>query len=358
MSLSNNVTPSHGRVEKAFDAAGYIPIVGTVTGAVRLVAATVSLVAFAVLSGLGALGFTSEEAKTRHFALLTQRKDQIKMGLTELIPGLKNLCYYYNKNSETGANPAQQNPSAEGLSVTATEQTTRMNTTNTENTLANSPEETSGQHDDKVDSEINKPGAASKSETVDENIPAELPSQQNSLAEHLLGNNAPEQSGMNAINSEETSDQSVKDDSESNKSEDSALGASSNPETGSDEHSSAEVNQNDERHDFLDKNTGLAGLDIVPYRGTDEFVQGINEKETLKNIVDQLAFCYPLNQPISGIKQQQVAAAPSNGTSGWMHNKMKPALVTLMFMASAGIYLFSTNLRMNGAAPASSPICV
>ena len=253
MSLSNNVTPSHGRVEKAFDAAGYIPIVGTVTGAVRLVAATVSLVAFAVLSGLGALGFTSEEAKTRHFALLTQSKDQIKMGLTELIPGLKNLCYYYNKNHKTG-------------------------------------------------------------------IPAELTPQQNSSGEYSFAEvNLPW----------------------------------------------SQIRQDGARHDFLDQNTLLARLAIVPYLRKDEFIQGINEKETLKNKVDQLASCYPLNQLISEIKQQQEikqplqgAAAPSNGTSGWMHNKMKPALMSFMLMGCAGIYLLSTNLGMNGAAPASSPICV
>ncbi|HCJ83728.1 MAG TPA: hypothetical protein DHV52_05330 [Parachlamydiales bacterium] len=302
MSLSNNVTPSHGRVEKAFDAAGYIPIVGTVTGAVRLVAATVSLVAFAVLSGLGVLGFTSEEAKTRHFALLTQSKDQIKMGLTELIPGLKNLCYYYNKNHKTGI-PAeltpQQNSSAEGLSVTATEQTTGINSIIEDHRMIRNP---------------------SDPKTFQKSIPAELTPQQNSSGEYSFAEvNLPW----------------------------------------------SQIRQDGARHDFLDQNTLLARLAIVPYLRKDEFIQGINEKETLKNKVDQLASCYPLNQLISEIKQQQEikqplqgAAAPSNGTSGWMHNKMKPALVTLMFMASAGIYLFSTNLRMNGAAPASSPICV
>ena len=302
MSLSNNVTPSHGRVEKAFDAAGYIPIVGTVTGAVRLVAATVSLVAFAVLSGLGVLGFTSEEAKTRHFALLTQSKDQIKMGLTELIPGLTNLCYYYNKNHKTGI-PAeltpQQNSSAEGLSVTATEQTTGINSIIEDHRMIRNP---------------------SDPKTFQKSIPAELTPQQNSSGEYSFAEvNLPW----------------------------------------------SQIRQDGARHDFLDQNTLLARLAIVPYLRKDEFIQGINEKETLKNKVDQLASCYPLNQLISEIKQQQEikqplqgAAAPSNGTSGWMHNNMKPALMSFMLMGCAGIYLLSTNLGMNGAAPASSPICV
>ena len=305
MSLSNNVTPSHGRVEKAFDAAGYIPIVGTVTGAVRLVAATVSLVAFAVLSGLGVLGFTSEEAKTRHFALLTQSKDQIKMGLTELIPGLKNLCYYYNKNHKTGI-PAeltpQQNSSAEGLSVTATEQTTGINSIIEDHRMIRNP---------------------SDPKTFQKSIPAELTPQQNSSGEYSFAEvNLPW----------------------------------------------SQIRQDGARHDFLDQNTLLARLAIVPYLRKDEFIQGINEKETLKNKVDQLASCYPLNQLISEIKQQQEikqplqgAAAPSNGTSGWMHNNMKPALMSFMLMVSVGIYLLSTiksDLGMNGAAPASSPICV